>query len=176
MKHLHLFSIAGIFIIATLLIITGCTNLVAKNDLQQPKDPPAEFRHSIERLISLSPCGALQVKRPGFNITGHIRSAVRPNTSVYLFVTPNISVESSVYVVRNCRPIVKEEISLDGHFRFGPLPLGNYVVMAPGTAFVKSQGFPIVNEFNYSDFTLEIGFHGGNNEHSLVSFSISSVS
>jgi hypothetical protein len=101
---------------------------------------------------------------------------VKPNSSIGLFVVPDSSFESALYVVKQCPFLLIEKINPETHFRFNYLPSGDYVAMVPRTAFWgNTQGFPIVQEFNRSNYSLRFNFHGGNWEYSLVSFSIHPV-
>jgi hypothetical protein len=48
--------------------------------------------------------------------------------------------------------------------------------MVPRSVFYQFQGFPIINEFNHSNYSVKINFHGGDYHYSLGSFSIFPIS
>jgi hypothetical protein len=48
--------------------------------------------------------------------------------------------------------------------------------MVPRGAFYQFQGFPIIHEFNRSNYSASVNFHGGDYRYSLGSFSILHVS
>jgi len=59
------------------------------------------------------------------------------------------------------------------NFRFVALPPGDYLAMVPRNSFPETfQGFPIAHKFNRSNYSLKVNFYGGNEEYSLLSFSI----
>jgi hypothetical protein len=94
------------------------------------------------------------------------------NKSIYLFVAPNTTIESALYVVENCAPIGSRPINASGHFAFPSLPVGRYVVAVYHPYPVSTQGFPVVHEFNATGFAIEAGVYGGNTRYSLATFSI----
>ena len=120
-----------------------------------------------------NPCGTLHVRKPLFNVTGSLTADVRPNSSISLFVAPDTSLGSALYVVRNCAFILRKTIGPGKQFQFNYLPAADYVAMVPRSAFGgKIQGFPTVWEFNLSNYSMKFNFCGGDGKYSLVSFSI----
>jgi hypothetical protein len=111
-----------------------------------------------------------------FNITGFLTANARPNSTIRLFISPNTSFDSALYVVQHCRFLLEVSIDSGKYFRFDYLPAGNYVAMVPRSAFYRFQGFPIINEFNRSNYSARVNFHGGDYRYSLGSFSIFRVS
>ena len=118
-------------------------------------------------------CGTLPNVSSRFNVTGVLTSPVNPNSSIFLFVAQDTSFETSLDVVANCSPIIVRPIIEKINFAFDDLPPGDYVAMVPSAVFFANiQGFPIVEEFNRSNYSVKVNFYGGDIEYSLVSFSI----
>jgi hypothetical protein len=110
---------------------------------------------------------------PLFNVTGFLTSEANPNSTIYLFVSPDTSFDTSLYIVGNCLALTNQTIIEQANFTFENLPGGDYVAMVPRDSFPgEIQGFPVVHEFNGSDYFLKFNFYGGNWKYSLVSFSI----
>ena len=123
-----------------------------------------------------NPCGILHIQKPLFNVTGYLTAEVRPNSSISLFVVPDTSLRSALDVVKNCHFLFRKTIVLGNHFQFDYLPASDYVAMVPRSAsWGKVQGFPIVREFNRSNYSLRFNFYGGDGKYSVVSFSIHPV-
>ena len=154
--------------------LSGCIS--DKKKLVKTEVPPAREITLLSNHSVWSRCGILHIKRPLFNITGFLNTAARPNSSIHLFVAPDTSFESALYVVEHCPSLFSETINPKNQFRFDYLPAGNYVAMLPRGAFYYSQGFPIINEFNRSNYSVKFNFHGGDYRYSLVSFSIFPIS
>jgi hypothetical protein len=147
-----------------------------KTKLVKIKAPPPQTIDLLNNLSGLGRCGVLHVKRPVFNITGFLTANARPNSTIRLFISPNTSFDSALYVVQHCRFLLEVSIDSGKYFRFDYLPAGNYVAMVPRSAFYRFQGFPIINEFNRSIYSARVNFHGGDYRYSLGSFSIFRVS
>jgi hypothetical protein len=147
-----------------------------KTKLVKIKAPPPQTIDLLNNLSGLGRCGVLHVKRPVFNITGFLTANARPNSTIRLFISPNTSFDSALYVVQHCRFLLEVSIDSGKYFRFDYLPAGNYVAMVPRSAFYRFQGFPIINEFNRSNYSARVNFHGGDYRYSLGSFSIFRVS
>jgi hypothetical protein len=150
--------------------LTGCES--DKTDLVKNEAHPPKTVDLLKNFSGLGRCGVLHVKRPLFNITGFLNAAARPNSTIRLFVVPDTSFDSALYVVEHCRFLSEEPIASGKYFRFDYLPAGNYVAMVPRSAFYQFQGFPIINEFNFSNYFALVNFHGGDYRYSLGSFSI----
>jgi hypothetical protein len=150
--------------------LPGCVS--GKTKLVKFEAPPPQVIELLDNLSGLGRCGVLHVKRPLFNITGFLTAAARPNSSIHLFVVPDTTFGSALYVVQHCPSLFKEPIYSEKYFRFDYLPAGNYVAMVPRSAFYQFQGFPIINEFNLSNHSARVNFHGGDYRYSLGSFSI----
>jgi hypothetical protein len=120
-----------------------------------------------------NPCGILHLQKPLFNVTGSLTADVRLNSSISLFVVPDTSLGAALYVVKNCPFLLRKTIGPANRFQFDYLPVSDYVAMVPRSAFGgKVQGFPIVREFNRSNYSLRFNFYGGDRKYSVVSFSI----
>lgn len=154
--------------------LPGCVS--DKTKLVKFEAPPPQTIEFLDNLSVLGRCGVLHVKRPLFNITGFLTAATRPNSTIRLFIVPDRYLNSALYVVQHCRFLLEELINSEKYFRFDYLPVGNYVAMVPHSAFYQFQGFPIINEFNRSNYSVKVNFHGGDNRYSLGSFSIFPIS
>jgi len=170
MRKLQQFLILGIFafFLAAIIMASGCSFNASK---------PSQSRFSALKNITASdieigPCGIFHIQKPLFNVTGFLTAAARPNSSIHLFVVPDTTFGSALYVVQHCPSLFKEPIYSEKYFRFDYLPAGNYVAMVPRSLFYASQGFPIINEFNRSNYSARVNFHGGDYRYSLGSFSI----
>src|SRR5512136_3448508 len=75
--------------------------------------------------------GSFLIQAPSFNVTGSLTTEARPNSTIYLFVTPNTSFESSLYAVENYAAITEQPIMDESYFTFENLPPGDYVAMLP---------------------------------------------
>ena len=150
--------------------LSGCMS--DKTELVKNETPPPQTIGLLNNLSGLGRCGVLHIKSPLFNITGFLTAAARPNSTIRLFIAPNTSFNSALYVVQHCRFLYEEPIDSGKYFRFDYLPVGNYVAMVPRSAFYQFQGFPIINEFNRSNYFVKVNFHGGDYRYSLGSFSI----
>jgi len=157
-----------------LLLLSGCANQQTEDRRTMPAPARnwSQWRESLEQWMKASPCGVLTVRSPLFNVTGHFTGNVTPNTSVYLYVTPNTSFNASYYVVGNCRYIAKRKLHNARFFDLGPLPQGDYVVMVDGRAFQDGQGFPVLDRLDDSSYVLETAFTGGSPLYSMTAFSI----
>jgi hypothetical protein len=151
--------------ILLVLIMYGCQS--------STRSPPQSQESLGNNHTGYPPCRPLHVLAPLFNVTGSFTTGVNPNSSIYLFVAPDTSLDSSLYVVESCPAIANRAIIDEDNFTFENLPGGDYVAMVPRDSFPgKTQGFPIVHEFNGSDYFLKFNFYGGNWKYSVVSFSI----
>ena len=108
-----------------------------------------------------------------FNVTGFLTTEAEPNSTIYLFVVPDTSFDTALNTVAT-RPYMAEESVINHvNFRFMALPPGDYLAMVPRNSFPGNiQGFPMAREFNRSNFSLKVNFHGGNGKYSVLSFSI----
>jgi len=162
----------GIFPIIFFLILAGCIPVDRPEIVSPNKNTSTRARISIERLMNENLCGGLHLSKPVFNVTGHVTAPVTQNSSIFLFLSRDMTSESVEYAVHNCRPIVKQKITDAGRFQFGPLPAGKYVIMVHNNSFKEDCGLPLLHEFNKSNHMLDINFYMGDTNHSLVSFSI----
>ena len=108
-----------------------------------------------------------------FNVTGFLTAETEPNSTIYLFVASDTSFDTALNTVTT-RPYMTQESMTDQvNFRFIALPPGDYLAMVPRDSFPGNvQGFPMIREFNCSNHSVEVNFHGGNWKYSLLSFSI----
>ena len=108
-----------------------------------------------------------------FNVTGFLTTEAEPNSAIYLFVVSDTSFDTALNTVATGPYMTQEPVAGQVNFRFISLPPGDYLAMVPRNSFSGNiQGFPMAREFNRSNFSLKVNFHGGNGKYSLLSFSI----
>jgi hypothetical protein len=108
-----------------------------------------------------------------FNVTGFLTAETEPNSTIYLFVVSDTSFDTALNTVATHSYLTQEPMTDQVNFRFVALPPGDYLAMVPRNSFPDTfQGFPIAREFNRSNYSLKVHFYGGNEEYSLLSFSI----
>ncbi len=108
-----------------------------------------------------------------FNVTGFLTTETEPNSTIYLFVVSDTSFDTALNTVATRPYMTQELVTGQVNFRFISLPPGDYLAMVPRNSFPGTlQGFPTVREFNRSNYSLKVNFHGGNGKYSLLSFSI----
>jgi len=152
---------------AAALMLAGCT----ERDLGKQKHPLL-LAENLSAWIEANPCGVLRVRSPLFNVSGRFTGDVKPNTSIRLFVSRDVTFDSSLYVVEHCRPIGRMQLQDARRFRLGLLPQGNYVVMVDGRSFEQGQGFPVPDPINDPNYTLTLALYGGTSRYSMAAFSI----
>ena len=134
---------------------------------------PHTSEFSAPTMFQENPCGFLNIAGPLVNVSGHVTAPVQPGTMMELFVVRNTSLDTALFTVENCPALIAVPVDTDGAFTFSSLPIGDYVVMLPGDSFGnKTQGFPIIPEFNNSGLEVGTLWHGGNVEYSMAAFSI----
>ena len=153
-----------------ILLVAGCAS--NKTEFLCTEIPHSDESVNLDNQIEFNQCGILHVQEPLFNVTGFLTTGVRPNSTIRLFIVPDTSLNSALYVVQHCRYLLEEPVHSERYFRFDYLPAGNYVAMVPRSAFYQFQGFPIINDFNRSNYSARVNFHGGDYRYSLGSFSI----
>jgi len=158
-----------LIILSTFYLLSGCASHAAHSKELKVPSLGAFNPSDLEK----NPCGILHIQQPLFNVTGFLTADVKPNSSIALFVVPNSSFRSALYVVKYCAWLLKKTIDPGNQFHFDHLPASDYVAMVPRSVFWgKTQGFPIVRGFNHSNYSLRFNFYGGDRDYSLVSFSI----
>jgi len=153
-----------------ILLVAGCAS--NKTEFLCTEIPHSDESVNLDNQIEFNQCGILHVREPLFNVTGFLTTEVRRNSSIRLFVVPDTSFNSALYVVKHCRFLYQQPILSAKYFKFDYLPVGNYLAMVPRSAFYQFRGFPITNEFNRSSYSVKVNFHGGDYRYSLGSFSI----
>ena len=152
-------------LLIVLFLATGCTSGLERDLAAKPDESLGG------RWWFSNPCGWLAVRRPLFNVTGRLTASARPGSAVSLFVAPNGSFESVMWALENCPPIGKVAV-VDGRFSVAYLPVGKYFVALPRGFLGDVQGFPIVEEFNTSSYSVRVLWHGGDPRHSLCAFAV----
>ena len=158
--------------ISAMLILGGCDEIEHENNIQQGNSTTESIMKACEAIANENICGVIYVKEPYFYIEGIVTGKLRKSSLIYLLVAPRTDLESAFNITEYCIPIYEERLDSMGRFSFGPIPAGSYLLHVPAYQFKETQGFPIVNEFNQSNHTLKMIFHGGNSIHSLGAFSI----
>jgi len=121
-------------------------------------------------------CGVFRFRPPFFNVTGVLSTAVRPNSSIFLYAPQDTSYGRIMEIAHGCRPLVRFPISGDGIFTFSRLPAGNYAAVIPANRFEPGrQGFPVINEYDQNSYQVRMAWHGGDNRYSIASFTIEST-
>jgi hypothetical protein len=156
------------FFIVHTLVACGLTSRDPGLEARDPHFPISE--NSSKEWWVNNPCGWLPIRKPLFNVTGQVTGAVRPNSSLFLLVAPNASIETALWTVRTCTPLGRIRVDAEGHFDMLHLPVGKYLVMLPRSAFGETQGFPIIREYNSSNYSVRLLWHGGDPYYSVSAF------
>lgn len=188
----------GIIVLFVIFFII-LAGIIWKHYLFDPRDtseqPALESEHALPNFpdmddikrnqdrffeeIEKNPCGHLSISpsTPLFNISGKVNSAVLPGAEIKMFITPNTSLNHSLYVVDNCMPLWRSIIDEQERFSVHAVPPGKYVLYLPSESFLPgTQGFPLPDEFIQDGYELDISFHGGDHKHSLGAFEIRAFS
>ena len=161
---------------AVVVLLLGCDLGQHEPQLTEFCSAIAQIRQSYDSIVENNPCGYLRVQQPLFNVSGRMTFLSEDTSEVLLFVTPNTTMEFALYVVENCAPIGKRPINRSGDFTLTSLPVGRYVAAVQNPPHAQTQGFPVVEEFNESGYSLQFGEYGGNAIYSLVTFSLNPIS
>lgn len=171
MRLIIISSIFYVLFIITFVFFTGC-NETCQEDAVFPEIPQKNVSGNIEHIYKASVCGGVFIRKPLFPIEGVVTGHPQGNATIYLYLAPRTDLESALEIVENCMSIGKRQINSTGGFRFEPVPVGSYILRVSASQFKGVRGFPIINEYNESNHSVEIIFHGGNYRHSLSAFSI----
>ncbi|MCF8118456.1 MAG: hypothetical protein K9K33_18805 [Desulfarculaceae bacterium] len=109
---------------------------------------------------------------PLFNVTGELTAGVEEGSEIFLYPIKDADLDSILAIIRECPPLQQTLIKDSYYFYFDNLPPGRYAPMVPITSFISGQGFPIVDEKQYLNYSLELIYHGGNPRYSLGPFVI----
>lgn len=169
--QLKLIIISSVFALVFLLS-GGCDENKHHNYVEQMNNKIENIMKACDKLANESLCGVVHVREPFFFIEGGVTGRLRKNATIYLLATPRTDLESALNTTENCIPIGKQQLDIRNEFSFGPIPAGLYIVHVPAYQFEEIQGFPVVKEFNQSNYTLKMIFQGGDYQHSLAAFSI----
>ncbi len=163
------FHVLFVLLAFVVVVLASCGSRLRGSGLLE-RDLAAKPDESLGgRWWFSNPCGWLAVRRPLFNVTGRLTASARPGSVVSLFVAPNGSFESVMWALENCPPIGKVAV-VDGRFSVPYLPVGKYFVALPRSFLGDVQGFPIVEEFNTSSYSVRVLWHGGDPRHSICAF------
>ena len=170
------YDLIGIFFGFVIVLLTACGESQHEiGDAYYERVNSSENHDRMHLWFETNPCGILKVRAPMFNVTGKLSVPVDINTTIDIYMTHNTSFESSMYAVTHCMPVIKAELVGNDEFLIRSLPAGKYVVRVDPRAFVRGQGFPVVDRFNQSNHTLTFAFHGGDPGHSICAFSIQAL-
>jgi len=126
----------------------------------------------MQEFFDNNPCGSLKIRHPFINVSGFLTERARQNAILYLFLSPDTSFNTSLFVVENCPAISRWTLLARTEFDLGLLPEGNYIVVLDAGSSESGQGFPIIHETNDSNLTIRMAFHGGSQRYSMTAFSI----
>jgi hypothetical protein len=130
-----------------------------------------QIASEMKAMLERNPCGVLLVRRPFFNVTGHVTENIRPGAVVYLLLVRNLSLDSALYASQHCHALARAVDNL-GEFTFTTLPSGQYVAMVGREDFTDGQGFPVVHEFDQTHYLLRYMLSGGDSDYSFGVFTI----
>ncbi len=164
----------GAYLIFALLLIVSCSPASLKEGSKACEliENISTAYESYLESARANPCGFLQVREPLLEVSGFLTAPAHPGAEIHLFITPELSFNSSIYVVENCPPILRKSLNGSLDFHLGPLPKGKYVAMLARTAFGETRGFPIVWARPDSNLSLKQSFHGGDGRYSIAPFEI----
>ena len=171
MRPVIVFWVFYVIVMMALVLSVGCNETYAE-EAGLPEIPLKNVSEIIGHIHETSICGGVTVKKPLFLIEGAVTGDPKINTTVYLYLAPRTDLDSALEIVENCMAIGKCQINSTNRFKFGPLPVGSYILRVSAYQFGEVRGFPMIREYNASNHSVEIVFHGGNYRHSLSVFSI----
>ena len=166
---------AKVIIILIAVVMGGCVSTHPPQWLTNTTLSRVPVGIEYQRWLNSAPCGVLHVRPPLVNVTGTFTSPVTPSKNVQLLIAPNTTLDGALYAVANCAPLGVARIEHSSDFTFLNLPPGAYVAALPAEAFGQSQGFPIIEEYEVSNYSITMEFYGGNPDYSLAVFSIQRV-
>ena len=171
-KQLRPRLLAYIIVCCLLLALSSCK---VENHVSTPAKwtiPTMPDREAWEEWVRNNPCGSLTITRPPFNVTGHIPAGGPVGSSVFLFIAPNVSRGGAFFAVDNCAPLMAVPIREEGQFYLGPLPEGDYVVVAPKYTVRGEATPPVIEEYVLSDYAVTAAMDGRDEQHALTVFSV----
>jgi len=158
-------------LVGALLALVGCSGgLNRPTGTHVPFSLPSELMN--DSWILENPCGFLRVERPLINVSGLVNTAVRPGTEAVLFIVRNTSLDTALFTVENCHPLMTVPVDSAKDFTFPHLPAGEYVVMLPRGAFGEVQGFPIIPSAKMAGLVATTVWHGGDYRYSMAAFTV----
>jgi len=156
-------NLAILLWIMAILITAACTQ-------EEPRPPLPTEEEDVQANETLCPQAATE--GPLFNVTGKLTAGVEEGSEIFLYPIKDADLDSILAIIRECPPWRQALIKDSYYFYFDNLPPGRYAPMVPITSFISGQGFPIVDEKQYLNYSLELIYHGGNPRYSLGPFVI----
>lgn len=125
-------------------------------------------------MLSLASCHEQnydldQTTVPTFNIWGHVTGNIPSGEPVLLYKVNNTTLEYQLTNLRYLEPVQYAWTETDGIFRFHNLSTGTYCILILAISFggTGGQGFPYIEEYWYSNYSITQAWAGGNKGHSL---------
>ena len=157
-------------LLALTVLLPGC--MPKTGEIVHANPSVSNVTEAADKQSDTNPCGTLRVQYPVFNVTGFLTARVKPNSSIYLFVSTDTSSNTAMYVVTHCPFLIEEPIYDQKRFKFYNLPPGDYVALVPSEAFYEAQGFPTTDGYDLPNSSVRLNICGGDVNHSFVSFSV----
>jgi len=163
------------FLLVVLLL--GCTPQELSDSTSAHEEwllPMPKSHEAYNSWLESNPCGHLHVVKPVFNVSGRTTTPPRLNSTLYLLIAPNASLERALWTVRNCAPIGRMPLNESGQFVLEGLPASSYFAVVRRSHFSGGQGFPSVSESEGSDHSVCMLWQGGDVEYSIAAFTVAS--
>jgi hypothetical protein len=157
-------------LLALTVLLSGCMRKTG--EIVHTNASISNATEAADKQSDTNPCGTLRVQYPVFNVTGYLTARVKPNSSIYLFVSTDTSSDTAMYVIMHCPFLIEEPIYNQKYFKFYHLPPGDYVALVPREAFYETQGFPTTDGYDLPNSSIRLNICGGDVNHSFVSFSV----
>ena len=159
-----------------ILMITGCmpTNVRECQHACDLIKNASRLYEDYKKTIEQNPCGILYVRRPLINVTGHLAGSPPDNTTIHLYILPNLSISATQYVLGHCPPIGRRELNAS-QFSLGPLPVGRYLlVIVPGASSAESV-IPMIAGTHNSGLLVQSIYAGRIGKYPIALFSVRSA-
>ena len=159
-------NLAIFVLIAAMLMVAACAS-------HKPRPPLLTGDNATHDNSTLCPQAA--TGGPLFNVTGELTAGVEEGSEIFLYPIEDADLDSILAIIQRCPPWQQTQIKDQYYFSFDNLPPGRYAIMVPIASFIRAQGFPIVDEKQILNYSLEVIFQGGNPRYSLGPFVIQPI-
>lgn len=106
------------------------------------------------------------------NVKGRVLGDIKPNSSVFLYNTPDINFSSVMNQIRKSPFSQKQLVDKQMEFEFGCLPMGTYTFAIPTSSYNTSVGSPLPYEYDCRNHSIKIAFQGGDYQYAVGAFYI----